>query len=80
MEKVMFLISLVLLGVTFSLLVISVDEYHRLQEYKEYASSTEALLDSLEQEYNWSDRFDGQVVDNYVTNKQYVFQNYNAAE
>ena len=39
-------------------------------KYEQYYEATEALLDSLEEEYNWIDRYDSDALDNYLKAKE----------
>lgn len=37
----------------------------KLNAYRNYYTATEALLDSLEEHFNWCDRYDSEAVFNY---------------
>lgn len=42
----------------------------KLQQYEEYHNNVEALLDSLEENFNWQDRYDSEVIDKYYDSRR----------
>jgi len=55
----------ILLTIAFSSILISCKTVSKLKLYKDYYNATEELLDSLESEFNWIDRYDGEALYKY---------------
>lgn len=63
--KVLAFVLYALIGLICCEGIIACSIQHQLNIHKQYYIATEALLDSLEEEFNWIDRYDGQALDNY---------------
>lgn len=61
------LISIFLASTTFGVMVSA--EIH-MGKYRAYYQATETLLDSLEDQFNWIDRYDSKAIDNYYNAKE----------
>lgn len=48
------------------------EEHNKVYKYQQYYKHTEALLDSLEEHFNWQDRYDDEVVDKYYDNRSNI--------
>lgn len=66
-----------LLGCLFATILIGCEEHTRcsisnknLNLYQQYYHSTEALLDSLENNFNWQDRYDSEAIDDYYNKRR----------
>lgn len=44
----------------------------KLENYKQYYEATERLLDSLEEEFNWIDRYDSPILDDYYATRSKI--------
>lgn len=61
----------ILIATIFSSLVVGCAADHELQSYRAYYRATETLLDSLEEHFNWIDKYDpGEALDNYCNVKK----------
>lgn len=66
-----------LIGLLLSSILIGCSEQTRLlkqkatlERYQQYYRATETLLDSLEDNFNWTDRYDSEAIDNYYDSRR----------
>lgn len=80
MKSTITFVSIVVTIMVFFSSCFTIDHYNykmrqyeqRLQQYAEYHNNVEALLDYLEENFNWQDRYDGEVIDKYYDSRRNV--------
>lgn len=71
-----FLVALFIsiVGITIQYTIEETNEsYNEVQKYHQYYEVTERLLDSLESEFNWSDRYGSDIVSEYYEKRRQLY-------